>query len=52
VARKKKQDVAITVAVIAAIAGIIGAYLQSPLADTQWKERPIVDASFGIFDQL
>lgn len=49
-ARKKKQDVAITVAIIAAIAGIIGAYLQGPLADTQWKERPIVDASFGGLD--
>lgn len=46
-ARTKKTDAAITVAVIVAVAGIIGAYLQSPLADTQFQERPIIGVSFS-----
>ena len=46
-ARTKKQDAIITAAIIAGIFGTIAAYYQGPLADTQWKERPIIDISFG-----
>ena len=44
--RKKKQDIAIIIAVIGAMGAIIAGYYHG-LGDTQWKERPIIDASFG-----
>ena len=49
-ARKKKQDLAITIAIIGAIGAIIAGYYQGPLADSQWKERPIADISLGSKD--
>lgn len=45
--RTKKQDITITVAIIGAIGVIVGAYLGSPLADTQFQERPIIGVSFS-----
>ena len=48
---KKKTDtkikIAIATAIITAIGGIIGAYVGSPVADTQWEERPKVSLSLG-----
>ena len=55
-ARKKKMDVKIQIAIISGIFLVmaygISAYVSSPLADTQWKERPIADFSFGNIDDL
>ena len=51
-ARTKKQDTVITVALIAAIGAIIAGYYQGPLADTHWKERPIIDISLGLTDSF
>jgi len=45
--RKKQQDLAIKLAIIAAAGTIIGAYLQGPLANNQWEKRPIVDMTLG-----
>jgi hypothetical protein len=42
-----KYKVMIAVAVIGTIGSVSAAYLQSPLADTQWKERSVVDISLG-----
>ena len=50
-AKKKDIDVKIKIAIITGIFLVIAygisAYLGSPLVDTQWKERPIVEVSFG-----
>ena len=48
--KKKEIDVKIKIAVISGIFLVaaygISAYLQSPLADTQYQERPIIGVSF------
>lgn len=45
--KKKGIDLKIKIAIISGIVAIIVGYLGSPLADSQWKERPIADFSFG-----
>lgn len=54
--KKKEIDVKIKIAIISGIFLVIAygisAYLGSPLADTQWKERPIADFSFGNMDGI
>ena len=45
--RTKKEDVRIKVAIIGGIAAVIAAYVGSPLVNTQWQERALVDLSLG-----
>ena len=49
--RKKQIDIKIKIAIISGIFLVIAytasAYLQSPLADTQFQERPIIGVSFA-----
>jgi len=51
VTRKKQTDIKIKIAVITGLflfsAYVISAYIQSPLLDTQWQDRPIVYLSLG-----
>ncbi|MCJ8306180.1 MAG: hypothetical protein HRU07_03920 [Nitrosopumilus sp.] len=51
---KKQTDVKIKIAIITGIfiviAYVASAYVGSPVMDTQWKERPIADFSFGNMD--
>lgn len=44
---RKKYGTAILVAIIGAVGLGVAGYLQSPLADTQYQERPIIDVSFS-----
>jgi len=50
-ARTKKQDQKITVAIIVVIGGIVAAFVGGPLIDTLWKERPMVYLSLGWKDE-
>ncbi|MBL4654131.1 MAG: hypothetical protein JKY53_14900 [Flavobacteriales bacterium] len=55
-AKKKDMDVKIKIAIITGIFSVlalgISGYVSSPIADTQWKERPIADVSFGNNDKF
>ena len=55
-AKKKQTDVKIKIAIITGIfiviAYVASAYVGSPIMDTQWKERPIADFSFGNFEDM
>ena len=44
---KKKQNVAVKVAVITAIGAIIAAFAGGPFLDTLYKEKPLIDISLG-----
>lgn len=50
-AKKKDMDVKVKIAIITGVFSVIAlgisGYVSSPIADTQWKERPIADVSFG-----
>ncbi|KAG2478124.1 MAG: hypothetical protein NPMRTH1_760030 [Nitrosopumilales archaeon] len=46
-ARKKKQDPRITIAIIAAIGAIGAAFVGGPFINTLWEDRPIVYLSLG-----
>lgn len=49
-ARKKKEDIRIKVALIGGIAVVIAALVSSPYFDSLYNDRPIIDISLGGLD--